>query len=389
MKKIIYICNTRLPTEKAHGLATVKICEALAEEGWQVDLVVPRFWNISSDKLFSFYGVKRNFTLRTIPCINLIHLIPWPRFEWLTFLVQIFSFSILELVYLPLIYNRKTRCEAIFISHDYIPLAFASLVGRKVFYDIHHFPGANGLYRMVMRRSFAFAVQTKWKVAELKRVWNIGTDKIVYWPNGTDVELFQKNISKAEARIKLKIAQIGLVVLYTGQLFKWKGVDTLLQSVVYLKKEASLFIVGGSSKDVLQMRKDIPEASDTRVHFINFRPHDEIAIWQKAADVLVLPNTGKQKVSLYYTSPMKLFEYMASGRPIVASNIPSIAEILNESNALLVFPDNPLALAQSINSLLENRERGEQLATQALKDVQKYTWRKRAQKIIQHINETV
>ena len=63
--------------------------------------------------------------------------------------------------------------------------------------------------------------------------------------------------------------------------------------------------------------------------------------WSKAVDILVLPNSGKTEISRIRTSPMKMFEYMASKRPIIASNLSSLREILNKDNSILVSPDSP------------------------------------------------
>ena len=81
-----------------------------------------------------------------------------------------------------------------------------------------------------------------------------------------------------------------------------------------------------------------------------------------------------------------MFEYMASGTPIVASDLPSIREILNEDNALLVEPDNPRALAGVIKKVFQNRESVEKISEQAYQNVQDYTWQKRAERILDFIN---
>ena len=118
---------------------------------------------------------------------------------------------------------------------------------------------------------------------------------------------------------------------------------------------------------------------------VGHRPHGEIPYWLKAADVLVLPNSGKEDISKYWTSPLKMFEYMASGRPIVASDLPSIREVLNGENAILVEPDNPEKLAGGIKAILQNNQLSDRISIKAVLDVQEYSWTKRVQKIWQRL----
>ena len=380
--KIIYIANTRLPTEKAHGLATMKICEAFARAGVTVELIVPKLWRHSSDP-FLFYGVKSNFKINKIFCFDFLPFLPrW--LEWLTFFLQMISFSIFTILYFS--FKKRDRGEAVFFSHDYMPLFFISLVASKIFYDIHHFPGKNFMYRRVMNKSFGFAVQTRWKIKELGVRFNVSTDKIIYWPNGTDVEKFSAIIPKDEARKKLGLPTDEKIVLYTGALFNWKGVETLILAVSKISPVAKVYLVGGATADVEYLNKRLPEANDERIVFVPFQPHELMPFWCQAADVLVLPNTGKQKVSLYYTSPMKLFEYINSGTPLVATNIPSIAEIVDNSCAFLAEPDNPISFAEKINLALSDTETAKEKANRAQEKGKLYTWDNRSVKILTHIN---
>jgi len=382
MNKIIYITTTRFPTEKAHGLATIKICEAFGESGYEVDIIAPKLWRRTEGDVFNYYDVKKNLRLFKIPCIDLIPLRVLDKFA---FILQTASFMLLSLPYIFLKYGKDIK-QYIFFSHDYIPLYFMTFLPVNIFYDIHHFPGQNFMYRRVMKKSFGFAVQTKWKIKELEDKFGVPVDKIVYWPNGTDVERFNIPQSVTEARKILGLPTDKKIVMYTGQLFNWKGVDSLIKAVCYLSPEVLIYIIGGSDQDVVNCKKEITEANDSRIIFIPFVRHSQIPLWLRAADVLVLPNTGKQKVSLYYTSPMKLFEYMAANKPIVSSAIPSIMEILNNNNAVLVEPDNEEAFGSGINKVLSNPILASNLSFESLEDSHKYTWRNRAQKIIDYFS---
>jgi glycosyltransferase involved in cell wall biosynthesis len=144
------------------------------------------------------------------------------------------------------------------------------------------------------------------------------------------------------------------------------------------------YFVGGNPKSVLEYKAKF---TSPNLHFLGYRPHKEIPIWQKSADCLVIPNTAKEDISKYYTSPMKLFEYMASGVPIVASSIPSIMEIVSEKEVTFFEPDNKESLKDKIVRVLQDIEGMRELTTNARNKVQNYTWEKRAKKIIKFIYE--
>ena len=97
--------------------------------------------------------------------------------------------------------------------------------------------------------------------------------------------------------------------------------------------------------------------------------------------MLVLPNSGKTKISSHYTSPLKLFEYLAAGKPIVASDLPSIRDILNKDTAMLVVSDDAQALAQGITVVLTDDALAKKLASNASELAKQYSWEQRAKKI--------
>ncbi len=379
---IVYVANTRLPTEKAHGLATVKLCEALARCGSQVDLVVPALWFRRAVDPFAHYQVESNFKIHRIPVIDLM---AFRALEPLLFLVQIVSFSLSAFLWCSRRYGKRLG-DVVFLSHDYMPLyALSRLSGAKLLYDVHHFPGRNFMYRRLLKRAAGFAVQTKWKIHALRERFGIAPERIVYWPNGTDVDAFAAAPEREEAREQLGLPSDRKIVLYAGQFFEWKGVGTLARAVPEVDQGADVYLLGGSASDSRRLREQVPEARDPRIRCVEFQSRDRMPLWLRAADVLVLPNTGRSNVSRYYTSPMKLFEYMASGTPIVASALPSILEIVGEESAVLAEADNPQDFAKKINWVLRNPARAATLGRRAERDVRQYTWENRARQIAEFL----
>ncbi|PIW95891.1 glycosyl transferase family 1, partial [Candidatus Kuenenbacteria bacterium CG_4_8_14_3_um_filter_39_15] len=110
----------------------------------------------------------------------------------------------------------------------------------------------------------------------------------------------------------------------------------------------------------------------------------QLAIYQQACDILLMPFPWTEHYA-YFMSPLKMFENMASGRPIIATDLPAIKEVLNQNNAFLVKPDDPQDLARGIGRLIQDQQLSITLANQSLKDIQQYTWQARVEKIIKFI----
>ncbi len=176
---------------------------------------------------------------------------------------------------------------------------------------------------------------------------------------------------------------LSLIVTYCGHLYPHKGVHHLIQAAKYLP-DILFCIVGGWPEDIERCR-GLARGIDNLM-FVGFVPNRDVPKYLAAADLLILPNSMRHK-DAYFTSPLKLFEYMSAGKPIVASDIPAFKSLLrHRENAYLVTPDSDRAIAGGIEALCNDRALSQTIADRARRDVQRFTWAKRAESILKHFN---
>jgi glycosyltransferase involved in cell wall biosynthesis len=174
-----------------------------------------------------------------------------------------------------------------------------------------------------------------------------------------------------------------IVAAYAGHLYPWKGVDVLVRAIARAPGIAGL-IVGGHPGERDRARVDALVAElgiQDRVQITGLLPFRDVRARLRDAAVLVLPNSSSA-ISERYTSPLKLFEYLTLGRPIVASDLPAIREILtHERTALLVPPDDPAALAGALERLAADDGLAASLGRAAQALAANYTWSQRARRL--------
>lgn len=366
--KMVYIANVRLPTEKAHGLQIMEMCQVFSQNGFEVELVVPWRLNYIKDDPFNYYDIAPVFKIKRLPCLDLVYL---KLFSVVGFWIESITFLLAARIYLcfrqyDILYTREIAVTVFF---------------NKAIVEIHSLPSR--LAGFIYRRAQKIIVLTSFLKARLVQEANLSENRILVAADGVDIKKFNIKENKEDCRKKFSLPLDKNIVLYTGHLYKWKGARILLQATRNFQDVLFVF-VGGTKEDLKSFRADIQSASwrtISNVQVIGHRPHAEIPYWLKAADVLVLPNSATEKISSHYTSPMKLFEYLASGVPIVASDLPSIREILNEQNAVLVRPDDPDDLARGIEAVLKNKELAGKIAKNSQAESINYSWNSRVKKI--------
>lgn len=369
--KLIYVTNSRIPTEKAHGAQIMKMCEKFSNL-MPVKLIVPNKTNYLNQDPFTYYGIQRNFKIETVPSLDLGG--KTRKFARFLFLFDLFIFAVSVSIF------GNIKKKDLVYTRDYTLLPFLS--SKKNIVEIHDIPKRTAVFvRALNNASLIVAITFGIK----NKLVSLGIDekKIIVCPDAVDLESFDINVSKIDARNKLFLPVDKKIVLYSGQLYSWKGAEVLAEATKYFSPEILTVFVGGTEPWVSTFNNKYNKGDNIRV--IHAQKKDLVPFYLKSADVLVLPNSGKEAISAIYTSPLKLFEYMASNRPIVASNLPSIREILNDKNATFFEPDNDKSLADSVRTVFENISDGEGKAKTAFQDVIKYTWQKRAENIIDAI----
>lgn len=364
--KLTYIANIRMPTEKAHGIQITKMCGAFASKGLEVELLIPWRFNAIKENAFNYYKIKKNFKIRKLPSFDLVGL---PFGFW----IQSVSFALVVFLYLAF---KKTD---IIYSRDLSLYFLLSRVKKNLIYEAHYFPGHIRFYQGILKKIDKLIVITK----ELKRLYQstgIDSKDILVASDGVDFDFFQIEENQKECRQKLRLPQDKKIILYTGHLYQWKGAQILADASQYLGDDCLVVFVGGTKDDEKKFKEKNQKLRNILI--IGHRLYAEIPYWLRSADILVLPNSAKKKISQYYTSPLKLFEYMSAQKPIIASDLLSIRDVLNESNAVLIKPDEPLLLAKSIKKALANYDLSVRISKQAFDEAQRHTWGNRAEKII-------
>ena len=363
---IAYLANIRLPTEKAHGAQIMHTCEALTHAGADVRLIVPRRFTPIQEDPFSYYGVEKCFRIMRVTTLDTVAL------GRVGFWVQQLTFGMCALFVL-----LREKSDAIY-SRDEFLLLLARVVRRPLFWEAH-MPRFNPLTRFVLP-ALSGVITISRGLRDFYANKQVNLPPLLVAHDGVSLRQFDVEISKARAREQFGLPPEQKIVLYAGAFAGWKGYTTLLESEQYFPPDTMLVMAGGSAEQVVHLKKHYP-----RVLFLGTTPYATLPVLQKAADVLVVPNSATSEVSRLYTSPLKVFAAMSSGVPLVASDIPSLREVLDDEMASFFTPDNPQSLAETVSATLSDVVSARKKGAQAAVEAQAYAWEKRGVDIIRFI----
>ena len=248
MQKLFLIFHGRFPSDKAASLFAAKSSETFTKEGIEVTLLVPRRIGREDGNPYDYYHVEKNFHIVYLPVIDtgrILFLRP------IRFILSFTSFSFFSFLYLLF----KASGKDVIYSNETIPLLLASIVFPNIFYEMHDFPGSKlGFFGFFIRRMRGVVIHNKWKAEKVKEIFFVSELNIICEPNAVDIKEFDVMDSKEEARRKLSLPQDKKIAVYTGHLYSWKGVDTLVLAAKELSSEYLVVFVGGNSEDVVSFK---------------------------------------------------------------------------------------------------------------------------------------
>ena len=344
--RILYIANARFPSARAHGIQLQSMVEAFARAGVSVELFVPHLPRANAAPIRGV-SVRRVWTT------------PW-RASRIGFLLSSLIFGILSvLTVLP------RRGILYSIDLDYFSFFLIPFLGRPYFFEIHSAKRPTLPHRLLFSRATGVIAVNESVRRALEESFPRLRGRTMVFPNGVDLARYE---------VPPRAGLMRPAAVYTGSFQDWKGVDTVLAGAAALPA-VSFYLVGGAASE-------LPAASPPNVSVIPPVAFSEVPAWQKAADVLLLTGTAADEYSYRYTSPMKLREYMAAGRPVVAAQTPAITQEVSDEEAFFYEPDNAESLVRAVREALENPEEGARRAEKLRARAGDYTWERRAARIL-------
>ncbi len=290
--------------------------------------------------------------------------------------------------------------------------ALASLLGTPTILEVHDLPRGRspsagvrlfikgrGRRRLVaITRALANDLAQQFKIPGPGKA-EAGAFTVVL-PDGVDLERFENLPEPRAARLALQQQAVGrkleperFTVGYSGHLYAGRGAEFMLDLAERLP-EVQFLLVGGEPADVERLRQEAQHRGPLRVILAGFVANAALPGYQAACDVLLAPYGEKVAGSsggdiARYLSPLKLFEYLACGRALVASDLAPLREVLNAENAVLLPSRDLEAWSAAITHLKNHPEEAGKLASQAPQDAVQYSWERRAERLIAGLDMTL
>lgn len=364
---ITYIAayKASFPSRQANSIHMMRMCEALSELGHEVTLYI-RYQGSSIQEIFNFYGIEPHFTI--IPITSYL-----PKIDRIEHALKS-------------VFNARKGKVDLIVSRSAIPSALAEFLNIQFVFDAH---GPVWEKNIVEQLCFKKIIGSK----NIKKMTvNSAALKQLYVNKGLVPEcgiLVANNGAVISQDVKPDITwpgrQDALQVGYTGHLYQGRGVDIVLKCAEVLSC-CDFHLIGGTDDDIDYWKSgtDLPN-----VFFHGFVRPSEVTSYRQHCDLLLAPYqssgvsmAGGSGDQSSYMNPIKVIEYMSSGKAIIASDIPAVREVIPSDAALFAVPHDYHSWVSCIERMMESSFRESMAKRSSLNFNDSYTWQSRAKKLI-------
>ncbi|HLF36388.1 MAG TPA: glycosyltransferase [Anaerolineales bacterium] len=351
----------------------MKSCAALVELGHQVTLWLPAVrpepgW----EELAAHYGIQVRFPIRRLRSLRAL---------------RHYDFCLRAVLA-----GRRSGAELLYVW-PYQAAAIGSAWGVPTVLEVHDRPAGRMGPRLFATFLRGRGARRALVTTEALRGWlaaHYGSERIdplaAISPNGVDLDRYRGLPDPNQARAELGLPD-RFTAGYTGHLYAGRGLELMLTLAASMPDVQWLW-AGGEPEAVIRWQARLQREGIENLKLLGFVPNERLPLVQAACEVLLMPYERRIAVSsggdtAATASPMKLFEYLATGRAILASDLPVLREILNETNAQLLPPDEPEVWREALLRLKKYPERRARLGEQARQDAQRYSWTERARRALE------
>ncbi len=381
--RITYVTQTRFPTEKAHGFQIAQVCDALAKLGHDVTLLAPTVRNSVRQSAAAYYGLRDSFRVVNLRQFDALgsRLVP-----------EVFAFAISMHFYRRALrrHLKDARPDLLYARSAAVLPALLE-TGIPVVLELHTIPRRRGGLRELCDRCALVVCLTTPMRDELLSL-GVNGKRVTVEPDGVDPERFASLPEPIAAAKHWKLPHGRTIVGYVGSLVTHdtleKGAGELLPAVAELKKRGQPvagWIVGGPKEWLDRYRARAKELGLTDQDFAFHEPIPAASVPTAIAamDVCVYPAPKSDHPFFRRdTSPLKLLEYLAAGRPTVCAEIPPVRDIADEDAALFYEPGDIRSLADAVTDVIDRPEEAMGRAEHARRSMQRFAWVRRMERIV-------
>jgi glycosyltransferase involved in cell wall biosynthesis len=363
-----YITTASIPSDTAHGAYAANLCAALSRNGCDTVLLASRGVGEIDPFLGQYPGLKA----------ERYGLSGWRR------LARVKS------AYISANLLRASGgwfAHRQFITNNEIVAAILALRRKPFVFDMHGFGPNSRLIKFALQSRACLgcifncnAMQRQFESA----IMPVAKPKLILG-SGVRLDHLAAHDTPQNLRRQAGISPDRTVICYIGSMGGDRGIDLMLNEAARWQSSKKLYwlFVGGWPKQTSHWQRMAEELglSEDDFRFAGFQPQDHLGDWYAVADLLCAPYTRKVR-TLSYMSPMKLVEYQAIGKPILAADFPTVREAVQSEGVEYFDPDRPNSLGEALTQVLGRPDACQDLTANAKAMAGSVTWDAKARRLI-------